>query len=148
MPIAEQIDRDIVTAMKTKDADKLVPLRMAKAAFGLLAIEKKKDRLDDSEASQILQKLVKQRKESIESFEKAGRTELAAKEKKEAEILQAYLPKQLSDDEIKAAAQKAIAESGAKTKAEIGKVMKALMPAIQGKADGKRVNEILLSLLA
>ena len=145
--IAETIDKEIITAMKAKDADKLSVLRMAKSAFGLAAIEKKKDKLDDPEALAIIQKLVKQRKESIESFEKGGRPELAQKEAREIEWLQTYLPKQLTDTELTDFAKNAIKISGATTKAEVGKVMKELMPKIQGKADGKRVNEILLGLL-
>ncbi|MBV6514052.1 MAG: putative protein YqeY [Ignavibacteriaceae bacterium] len=143
-----KLEQDLLTAMKAKEGDKVDVLRMVKAAVLNYKIDKKKEILTDQEVHEILQKQAKQRRESIDSFEKAGRTDLAAKEKKEVEILQAYLPKQLSDDEIKTFAQQAIAKSGAKSKAEIGLVMKELMPMVKGKADGKKVNEILASLLA
>lgn len=148
MALLETLEKDLIESMKAKDADKLGVLRMVKAAVTNYKIDKKKESLEDSEVSEIIQKQVKQRRESIESFEKAGRTDLAEKEKKELSILEKYLPKQLTDEEIKALALKAIQTSGAKTKAEIGKVMKELMPAVKGKADGKRVNEILGALLA
>ncbi len=148
MGLAQQLDQDLITAMKAKDADKLIVLRMVKTALTNYKIEKKRETLEESEILDILQKQAKQRKESVESFEKAGRQDLADKERKELAILQAYMPKQLTDDEIKVLAQKAIAESGAAVKADIGKVMKVLMPWVKGKSDGKKVNEILGSLLA
>ncbi len=147
MPIADQIEQDFIQAMKSKNADLVSTLRMVKAAFSNYKIEKKKDKLEDPEAVEVLQKQVKQRRESVESFEKAGRQDLAGKEKKEITFLEKYLPKQLADEEIKTLARKAVAASGAKTKADAGKVMKELMPAVKGKADGKRVNEIVMSLL-
>lgn len=148
MSIEKTIENDLTAAMKAKDAQKLLVLRMIKSAILNYKIDKKKENLTDEEVFDILQKQAKQRRESIESFEKAGRTELAEKEKKEASVLQSYLPKQLSDDEIKALAQQAITKSGATAKAQMGIVMKELMPLVKGKADGKRVNEILNSLLA
>jgi len=147
MPIADTIDRDLTEAMKAKAQEKVSVLRMVKAAFMNYKIEKKKEKLEDSEALEILQRQVKQRKESLESFQKANRTDLAQKEERELVILQVYLPKQLSDDEIKVLAQKAIQTSGAKVKADAGKVMKELMPAVKGKVDGKRVNDIVMGLL-
>ncbi len=147
MSLIKRLEDDLIAAMKAKEADKLSVLRMVKAALTNYKIDKKKENLEDREVLEVLQKQAKQRKESLESFEKAGRAELAEKEKKELAILQAYMPKELSDEEIKALAQKAIQESGAASKADMGKVMKALMPSVKGKADGKRVNEILSRLL-
>ena len=147
MALIETIESDYIVAMKAKDADKVGVLRLVKAAFGTVAIEKKKNTLDEAEMIEVLRKQVKQRRESLDSFEKAGRQDLAAKEKKEMEILQTYLPKEMSDDEIRQLAQKAIQTSGAKVKAEMGKVMKELMPLVKGKADGKRVTDILNSML-
>ena len=95
----------------------------------------------------IITKQAKQRRESVESFEKAGRKDLADKEKAELAILESYLPKQLSDDELRAVVQKAIVWSDAKSPADMGKLMKVLMPAVQGKADGKRVQEVVKDLL-
>ena len=148
MSLAQQLDQDLITAMKAKDADKLIVLRMVKAALTNYKIEKKREILEDSEILDVLQKQAKQRRESFESFDKAGRQDLAEKERKELTILQAYMPKELTDEEIKTLAQKAISESGAAVKADIGKVMKVLMPWVKGRSDGKKVNEILGSLLA
>lgn len=147
MKLEETLNQDLQNAMKAQEADKLIVLRMVKAALVNFKIEKKKEQLTDEDVIDIIQKQAKQRRESIESFEKASRQDLADKEKKELMILQAYLPKQMSDDEIKAIAQKVIASTGAKTKADSGKVMKDLMPLVKGKADGKKVNEILAGLL-
>ena len=147
MKLEETLENDLHQAMKAKDADKLSVLRMVKAALINYKIEKKKESLADEDVVEIVQKQAKQRRESIESFEKASRKDLADKEKKELSILEIYLPKQLSDAEIKTLAQQVIAKTGAKTKAEMGKVMKDLMPLVKGKADGKKVNEILGALL-
>ena len=148
MSLAERIESDVVQAMKSKDADKVSTLRMIKAAMTNHQIEKNTNTIKDEEVVSILQKQAKQRRESIESYEKAGRKELAAKEAKELDILSAYLPKQLTDEEITILAQKAVAESGAKAKADAGPVMKLLMPAVKGKADGKKVNQIVMGLLS
>ena len=148
MSLQEKIDQDLIAAMKAKEAVKLSALRMLKSAFNNSAIEKKKDKLTDPEAVEIIQRQVKQRRESIESFEKGGRQELANKEKEELGILSVYLPAQLSDDELRKIAQGVIAQTGAKTKADSGRVMKDLMPIVKGKTDGKKVQEILAQLLA
>ncbi len=147
MPLLETLDADLKSAMKAQDAEKLSCLRLVKSAMTSFMIEKKKNTLADAEAIEILQRQVKQRRESYDSFSKAGRTDLADKEKREIAILEHYLPKQLSDDEIKALATEAIASSQAKTAADTGKVMQKLMPLVKGKADGKRVNDIVLALL-
>jgi len=147
MSIAEQINQDLITAMKAKDQTTLTTLRLVKAAVSNFLIERKKDAIQDSELIDILHKQAKQRRESCESYEKAKRKDLFDKEKEELEILQKYLPKQLSDDEIETFVKKAIESSQAKSKADIGKVMKELMPSVKGKADGKRVNEIVGRLL-
>ena len=148
MSLIETIEKDYKEAFKAKNSEKVGVLRMVKAAFGNLAIEKKKNQLNDEEALQVIQKQAKQRKESIASFNQANRKDLVEKEEKELAILQAYLPAQMSDDEIKVLAQKAIQESGAKTKADMGLVMKALMPHVKGRADGKQVQSVVQSLLA
>ena len=148
MSLQEQLNQDLTQAMKAKEMTKVQTLRMVKSSFTNYMIEKKKETLTDEEIIGVLQKQLKQRRESIESFEKAGRTELAQKEKEEALILEFYLPKQLSDEEIRCLVKQAMDKSGAKTKADSGKLMKELMPLVKGKVDGKRVNEIALSLLA
>ncbi len=147
MSLAEQIEKDVIVAMKAKDVVKVSTLRMLKSALGNYLIQAKKDKADDSEVLGIITKQAKQRRESMDSFEKAGRKDLADKEKVELAILETYLPKQLTDDELRAAVQNAIATSGALNAADMGKLMKVLMPAIQGKADGKRVQEVVKALL-
>ncbi len=147
MSLMEQVEKDIITAMKAKDAVKLSTLRMLKSALGNYLIQAKKDKADDAEILAAITKQAKQRRESLESFEKAGRADLADKEKAELAVLETYLPKQLTDEELKAEVQKAIAASGAKSPADIGKLMKALMPQVQGKADGKRVQEAVKAIL-
>ncbi|MDD5216548.1 MAG: GatB/YqeY domain-containing protein [Candidatus Omnitrophica bacterium] len=147
MGLEEKISQDLVAAMKAKAELTLSTLRMTKAAITNYRIEKKKEKLDDQDVITILQKQVKQRRESIENFEKAGRQDLADKEKKEMDVLNVYLPQQLNDDEIKALVQKAIGDSQSKSKDDVGKVMKVLMPMVKGKADGRKVNEIVAGLL-
>lgn len=141
-----QLNNEIKEAMKAKDEIKLGTLRMVKTAMNNAAIAKSKNELDDTEELEIIQKQAKQRRESIDSFEKGGRAELAAKEKAELAILEAYLPKQLTDDEIKGICQDVVARVGAKSLAEMGAIMKELMPRVKGKADGARVQGILKSL--
>ena len=112
MSLAEQIEKDVIVAMKAKDAVKVSTLRMLKSALGNYLIQVKKDKAGDPEVLGIITKQAKQRRESVESFEKAGRKDLADKEKAELAILEAYLPKQMTDDELRAAVQNAIAFSG------------------------------------
>src|SRR5688572_13570791 len=127
--------------MKAKDAPKLSALRMLKAAVMNKGVEKGRD-LDDAEVTQVVASLVKQRRDSIEQFEKAGRTDLVAKESGEIAVLEAYLPPAASPEEIDAAVAAAIAESGATSQKDIGKVMKAVMPKLAGKhAEGRAINE-------
>ena len=147
MSLMEQVEKDIIAAMRAKDSVTLSTLRMMKSALGNYLIQVKKDKAEDAEVLGIIVKQAKQRRESLESFEKAGRMDLADKEKAELAILEAYLPKQLSDEELKVEVQKAAAISGAKSPADIGRLMKALMPAIQGKVDGKRVQVAVAALL-
>jgi uncharacterized protein YqeY len=141
------IDSDMKAAMKSKDAEKLSTIRMVKAAITTYKIEKKKEILQESDLVQIIQKQAKQRRESIDSFNKAGRADLAEKESRELTILEAYLPKQLSADEVRTILAEAIARCGATTKNDLGKIMKDVMPVLKGKADGKLITELLGSLL-
>ena len=147
MSLMEQVEKDIIAAMKSKDALKVSTLRMMKSALGNYLIQAQKDKAEDAEVLGIITKQAKQRRESLESFEEAGRKDLADKEKAELAILESYLPKQLTDEELRVEVQKAIQLSGAKSPADIGKLMKALMPAIQGKADGRRVQEAVKAIL-
>ena len=148
MSLMDQVEKDIIAAMRAKDVVKLSTLRMMKSALGNYLIQAKKDKADDAEVLNIITKQAKQRRESLESFEKAGRKDLADKEKAELAILEAYLPKQLTDDELNGEIRKAIAKSEAKSPADIGKLMKTLMPAIHGKADGRRVQDAVKAILS
>ena len=141
MTLQERIDADLRDAMRAKNAGRLGVLRMLKSALKYAAIEKPgESQLDDAAASQVIRKQVKQRQDSIESFEKGGRPELAAKEKEELEILNSYLPKGLSADELSALVRETIAEVGATSKAQMGAVMKALQAKVAGRADGKTLS--------
>jgi uncharacterized protein YqeY len=140
MTLQERIDSDLKDAMRAKDAGKLAVLRMLKSALKYAAIEKPDGVLDDSAATQVIRKQVKQRQDSIESFEKGDRPELAAKEKDEMEMLNAYLPKGLSAEELSALVREAIAEVGATSKAQMGLVMKAVQAKAGGRADGKTLS--------
>src|SRR5438045_9288233 len=140
MTLAERIDSDLKDAMRAKDTRRLGVLRMLKSALKYAAIEKADTDLDDAAAIQVIRKQVKQRQDSIESFEKGGRPELAAKEKEELEILNAYLPKGLSAEELSTLVRETIAEVGATSKAKLGAVMKALQVKVAGRADGKMLS--------
>jgi uncharacterized protein YqeY len=140
--LSERVDSELKTAMREKNAIKLGVLRMLKAALTNATIEKggADSKLNDAEAAQVIRKQVKQRQDSIESFEKGGRAELAAKEKDELSILQSYLPQGMSADEISKVVRETIAEIGASSKAQMGAVMKALQAKVAGRADGKTLS--------
>jgi uncharacterized protein len=141
MNLTDKVAADITAAMKAKDAGKLSALRMLKAAMMNKGVEKGRD-LEDAEVLQVVSSLVKQRRDSIEQFSKAGRTDLVEKETGEIKVLEAYLPPAASAADIDAAVAAAIAETGASSPKDMGKVMKAVMPMLAGKnADGKAVNE-------
>ena len=142
MNLSERIDSDLKEAMRAKDATRTSVLRMVKAALKNAAIEKSGAgaQLSDAETAQVIRKQVKQRQDSIESFEKGGRAELAAKEKEELSILQSYLPQQMSADEISKTVRETIAEVGATSKAQMGAVMKAVQAKVAGRADGKTLS--------
>jgi uncharacterized protein YqeY len=140
MTLQERIDADLKDAMRAKEAGKLSVLRGLKSAMKYAAIEKADAGLDDAGAIQVIRKQVKQRQDSIESFEKGGRPELAAKEKEELEILNAYLPKGLSAEELSSLVRETISEVGATSKAQMGAVMKALQAKVAGRADGKSLS--------
>ena len=150
MTLPERIDTDLKDAMRAKDAARLGVLRMLKSALKYSAIEKSgaEGSLADADAMQVIRKQVKQRQDSIESFEKGGRPELAAKEKEELAILQEYLPQQLATDELQKIVRDTIAELNASTKAQMGAVMKAVQAKVAGRADGKTVSQEVQRQLA
>ena len=143
MSLNTQIAAAIAAAMKSKDAARLSALRMLKAAIMNKGVEKGRD-LDDAEVLQVVSSLVKQRRDSIEQFAKAGRTDLVEKETGEMKMLEEYLPPAASADDIEAAVAAAIAETGAASQKDVGKVMKAVMPKLAGRnADGRLVTDIV-----
>ena len=143
MTLQERLDSDLKEAMRARDATKLSVLRMLKSALNYAAIAKSgtEAELSDAEAVQVIRKQAKQRQDSIESFEKGGRAELAAKEKEELSILNAYLPQAMSADELAAAVHETIAEVGATSKAQMGTVIKALQVKVAGRANGKTLSQ-------
>lgn len=143
MGLAQDVNAAIAAAMKARDQVRLSPLRMLKAALTNKQIEKGRD-LDDVEALQVVASLVKQRRESIEQFQKGGRPDLVEKEAREIQILEAYLPPAMDAAELDALVQTAITEVGATSPKDIGRVMKDLMPRLAGRGvDGKAVNELV-----
>jgi len=148
MSLQEQIISDMTAAMKAKEADKLGTLRMVKSTLMNRKIEKGSE-LTDDEVTKALQSLVKQRRDSIEQYENAGRAELAAKEAAEIAVIEVYLPQAASADEIAAAVEKAAAETGALTMKDMGTLMKAAMAQLAGKTvDGKAVSEAVKAKLS
>jgi hypothetical protein len=147
MSLREQIVSDLTASMKAQDASRTSTLRMVKAAIMNRRIEKGAE-LDDDEVQKLLRSLVKQRRDSIEQYEKAGRQELVDKEKAEIDVIEAYLPQAASAEEIEQAVVAAIAETGASSMKDMGKVMKAAQAALAGKnADGRVVSETVKSKL-
>ena len=141
MTLSDKVNTEITAAMKAKNQVRLSSLRMLKAAIMNKGVEKNRD-LDDAEVLQVVAALVKQRRDSIEQFDKAGRADLVDKETGEMKVLEEYLPPAASADDIAAAVAAAIAETGATSPKDMGKVMKAVMPKLAGKsADGRAVNE-------
>ena len=148
MSLSKQIVADLTTAMKAQDAAKTSTLRMVKAAMMNRQIEKGSE-LDDEDTQKLLRSLVKQRRDSVEQYQKAGRQELVDKEQAEIDVIEAYLPKAASQEEIEQAVAAAIAETGASSMKDMGKVMKAAQAALAGKnADGRLISEIVKAKLA
>ena len=143
MTLQQRVDSDLKEAMRAKDATKLNVLRMLKSALKYAAIAKSdaEAELSEAEAVQVIRKQAKQRQDSIESFEKGGRAELADKEKEELAILNTYLPQGMSPDELAKVVRETIAELGATSKAQMGAVMKALQAKVAGRADGKALSQ-------
>ena len=148
MSLSKQIVADLTTAMKAQDAAKTSTLRMVKAAMMNRQIEKGSE-LDDEDTQKLLRSLVKQRRDSVEQYQKAGRQELVDKEQAEIDVIEAYLPKAASQEEIEQVVAAVIAETGASSIKDMGKVMKAVQAALAGKnADGRVVSEVVKARLA
>ena len=148
MPLSEKIIADLTASMKAQDAPRTSTLRMVKAAMMNRKIDKGAE-LDDDDMLKLLRSLVKQRKDSVEQYEKARRKDLVDKEQAEITVIESYLPQPATEADIQQAVAAAIAETGATSMKDMGKVMKAAQTALAGKnADGKLVSEIVKSKLA
>ncbi len=148
MSLPDRLTQDLKLAMKSRDQLRMDVIRMIKAAILNKEVELKRD-LDDAEMSRVMTALVKQRRESVEQFEKAQRIELAAKERKEIEIIESYLPKPLSTDELEAIVASVVLETGSSTLKDMGTVMKAVMARLVGQSiDGKQVSDLVKSKLS
>lgn len=146
MGLRETIDTDIKAALKSGEKEKVSALRMLSAALKNKQIDKRRE-LTEEEVIETIRSLIKQRKDSIEQFAKGSRQDLVQKEEKEVGLLEQYLPQQLSREEIEAHVREAVKQTGAQGPKDMGKVMKAVMPMLGGRADGKVVSEIVKSLL-
>ncbi|MDQ0156009.1 GatB/YqeY domain-containing protein [Robertmurraya andreesenii] len=142
MSLLERLNQDMKQAMKNKEKDKLSSIRMIKASLQNEAIKLGAELSEDDELT-VLSREVKQRKDSLHEFEKAGRSDLVEKIRTDLQYVEAYMPEQLTEDEVNAIVQETIAEVGATSKAEMGKVMAAIMPKVKGKADGSLVNKLV-----
>lgn len=146
MSLQQRLDDDLKAGMKSSDSLKTSVLRMVKAAIKNKQVEKRKE-LSDEEIISVISTLTKQRRESIDLFSKGGREDLAEKERQELAILQLYLPDQLSPEDLDRIIMEAISESSAEGVKDIGKIMRLIMPRVQGAADGKVVNQRVRELL-
>jgi len=147
MNLAEQLNEDMKQAMKAGEKFRLSTIRMVRASIKNQEIELRRP-LNDDEVLQVVSRDLKQRRDSLQDFERAGREDLVEQMKGEIEIISQYLPKQLNEEEIKAIVMQTIQETGASSKADMGKLMGALMPKVKGRADGKLVNQLVQQVLS
>lgn len=146
MTLKERLREDVKEAMKAKETLRLSTLRLLNSAIKNKEIDTRKE-LDDAGVMDIMATAVKQRRDSIEQYSKAGRTDLADQESAELAIIQAYMPEQLGQEQIDALVRETAAEVGAEGPKDMGKLMKALMPKVKGRADGKVVGEVVKAVL-
>ena len=147
MNLSEKISADLITAMKAGDKVRVSVLRMLKSELKYKQIELGRE-LKDEDSLAVVASAAKKRRDSVEGFEKGGRADLVAQEQAELEILKEFLPQQLTEAELADFVAQAIAEAQASTPAEIGAVMKILMPKVKGRADGRKVNELVAKKLS
>ncbi|MFI8685460.1 GatB/YqeY domain-containing protein [Rossellomorea sp. NPDC077527] len=148
MSLLNRLNDDMKQAMKNKEKEKLSVIRMLKASLQNEAIKHGKQELSEDEELTVLSREVKQRKDSLQEFQNAGRDDLVEKIQTELTYVEIYMPKQLSEEEVSAIVQQTVAEVGATSKADMGKVMGAIMPKLKGKADGALVNKLVLQHLS
>ena len=147
MALIDKINSDLKEALKSKDAIKVSTLRLLISAIKYSQIDAKKEEINDKDVLSAIKKQVKQRKDSIESYEKGGREDLKQKEEAELAVLKAYLPDELSDEKLAELVKEVIRETGASTKKEMGKVIKTVIEKAGGAADGKKVSQLVGNLL-
>ena len=147
MSLQQRVNDELKSSMLARQALRTGTLRMLKAALGYAQIEKKTETLSDADVMTLIQREAKKRRDSIEEFEKAGRTEMAANEKAELEVLTEYLPKELSAEELESLIREVIIEVGATSKKDMGAVMKVAQSKVDGRADGKSVSALVSRLL-
>lgn len=148
MGLKDRLQKDLHEAMRARDERRKAVLRMALAAIQLAEVEQKTTSLSDEDVIVILRKEARSREEALAMMREAGRDELIADEIVELEVLQSYLPSMLSEEEVAAVAREVIADIGATSPADMGRVMGALMPRLKGKADGRMVSQVVRDLLA
>jgi uncharacterized protein YqeY len=146
--LTEKLAADLKQAMLAKDAPRTSTLRMLKTAIEYHKIEKKQENITDADVATVIKKQIKQRQDSIEGFEKGGRADLANKEKAELTILKSYLPEEISPTQLEEIIRATIAEVGATSKADMGKVMKAVQAKTAGRADNRLVSQLVSAHLA
>ena len=147
MSLLERLNNDMKQAMKNKEKDKLSVIRMLKASIQNEALKLRQDLTDDEELT-VLSRELKQRKDSLQEFENAGRSDLVDKVRTELVYVEAYMPQQLSEEDISKIVNETILEVNATSKADMGRVMGALMPKVKGKADGSLVNKLVQQQLS
>lgn len=147
MPLRERLNEDLKSAMKSREAERLAALRLMLAAVKQREVDERVT-LDDAGVIAVVEKMIKQRKDSIAQYEKAARQDLADKEKYEISVIEAYLPKRMPQQEIEAAVAEALAQSGARSAADIGKVMALLKPKLAGRADMGQVSALVKAKLS
>jgi uncharacterized protein YqeY len=146
MSLSDRLNEDMKQAMRGQEKFRLSVIRMVRSSIKNVEIDLRRS-LEDNEVLDILNRELKQRKDSLQDFEKAGRDDLVEALKVEIEIIAEYMPTQLTEDEITVIVKQTIQETGASTKADMGKVMGALMPKVKGRSDGKLVNQVVQQLL-
>jgi uncharacterized protein YqeY len=147
MNLAERLNEDMKQAMKSGEKDRLSSIRMVRASIKNQEIELRRP-LEEAEVIQVISRELKQRRDSLQDFERAGREDLVANVSAEIEVISQYLPQQLTEEEIKLIVSQTMQETGASSKADLGKLMGALMPKVKGRADGKLVNQLVQQLLS
>ncbi len=144
--VEERVEKEMKEAAKARDVIKLSTLRMVRAAVHNRRIDLQKD-LEDKDVLQVLSSMAKQRKDSIDQYRRGGRTDLVDREEAELAIIKSYLPREMSEQDIRAEVDRVVSELGATGPGDMGAVMKALMPAVAGKADGKVVSDMVKAVL-